>query len=350
MAPLNLGLARELKKLRDLAGLTQAQLAEVFSRESAVSGPTISTWESETNPKIPTPARIEAYARFFATPRSWQGEPALLPADELTDDETAEYRAIGARLSRAGAERSGTFTFDAGPVTVICSEAPPEERGPLADPTDPNFTKLQQYGDLDALMEMFGHLRKCNPDLDVFFRLPAKVRADDLSSHIVLIGGIAWNQTTRRIQRAIGEVPITQITDPAVETGEIFTTGNEQFLPVWDEPVEPVEPVEPDGRTPRPALAEDVGFLARLPNPFNSKRTLTICNGIHSRGVYGAARVLTDRRVCDANEQYLADRFPDGRFALLFRVPVVGEETMTPDLQNPGARLHEWPSRKGGPR
>ena len=44
-------------------------------------------------------------------------------------------------------------------------------------------------------------------------------------------------------------------------------------------------------------LLEDVAMLARLPNPFNALRTLTYCNGIHSRGVLGAVRCpkLLDR-------------------------------------------------------
>jgi hypothetical protein len=91
---------------------------------------------------------------------------------------------------------------------------------------------------------------------------------------------------------------------------------------------------------------QDVGFLARLPNPFNISRTLTICNGIHSSGVLGAVRCLTDKRVREANERYLAERFPDGRFALLLKVPIVAKKVLSPDLQNPEARLYEWPPKE----
>ena len=82
-------------------------------------------------------------------------------------------------------------------------------------------------------------------------------------------------------------------------------------------------------------LIADVGYIARLRNPFKVSRTLTICNGIHSRGVFGAVRCLTDASVREENEKYLADRFPDGEFAMLLRVPVVTNETLSPDLQNP---------------
>ena len=74
---------------------------------------------------------------------------------------------------------------------------------------------------------------------------------------------------------------------------------------------------------------------ARLRNPFRLNRTLTICNGIHSRGVYGAVRGLTDKEVREENERYLADRFGGGDFALLFQVPIVNNETASPDLSDP---------------
>ena len=77
-------------------------------------------------------------------------------------------------------------------------------------------------------------------------------------------------------------------------------------------------------------------------NPFQFDRTLTICNGIHSRGVLGAVRCFTDPTVREHNEKYLADRFPEGEFAMLLRVRVVGNETMSPDLRDPTARLYEW--------
>ena len=62
----------------------------------------------------------------------------------------------------------------------------------------------------------------------------------------------------------------------------------------------------------------------------------------------GAVRCLTDARVRDANERYLAERFPGGRFALLVRVPVVTNETLSPDLQNRSTRLFEWAPPKDG--
>src|SRR5438309_105427 len=65
-------------------------------------------------------------------------------------------------------------------------------------------------------------------------------------------------------------LPVRQIEDPAVQTGEIFVLEREgvmeRFLPQWGD----------DGN-----LVEDVGLIVRTPNPLNTNRSLTICNGIH---------------------------------------------------------------------
>lgn len=343
-------LARTLRELRESAWpdveLTQAQLANALSAESRVASATLSSWESLTNPKTPTSSRLSAYARFFATRRSLDKEPHLIPEKDLTPDELERYHELEAELlGLLHTERTtnprNTFSFDEGPVTIICPEVPEAERSILAEESNPNFNRFQQFGDLDALLEIWGHVRVANPTLTVNLRLASEVKADDLSGHVILLGGIAWNRVTRRIQSAISSMPITQVEVPDLDTGEIFTVkdadGERSFFPEWDDP-----------KAEDRELIEDVAHIARLTNPFQSSRTLTICNGIHSRGVLGAVRCLTDASVRDANERYLADRFPAGRFALLVRVPVVTNETLSPDLQNPSHRLFEWAAPKDG--
>jgi hypothetical protein len=343
-------LARALRELRESMGpdheLTQAQLAKALSSEGSVASATLSSWESTTNPKTPSAARISTYARFFCTPRSMEGQPHLIPEDELTAAELRRCQELESQLLDLSnpEERKAprTFQFEAGPVIVICPTAPTDVQGPLADRQDPNFTKMRQYGDLDALIELYGHLRAENPTLGVFHRLTSDVVSDDFSSHVVLLGGIGWNKVTRRFQQATSQVPITQVPVDDLKGGDIFRIetpdGEEVFYPQYED--------LGDGKE----LIEDVGFIARLRNPFKINRTLTICNGIYTRGVFGAVRSLTDASVREENEKYLADRFPDGEFALLLRVPVVTDETVSPDLQNPASRLYEWSPSKGAKR
>jgi hypothetical protein len=343
-------LPRALRYLRESTWparpLTQAQLAKALStKDDPVRPGTLSFWESTTNPKTPPVARIRAYARFFSTERSVENEPHLIPEDQLKPEELTRFRELESdlmELYRSGVRKPRrSFQFNKGPVIVICPEAPANVRGPLADVTDPNFTKLRQYGDLDALIELYGHLRAENPTLDVFHRLGSEIVRDDLSGHVILLGGIGWNEITRRFQHAISQVPITQRDVPDLKDGDIFHVETSErvqdFYPEYE--------ALGEGRE----LTGDVGYIVRLRNPFRVSHTLTICNGIFSHGVFGAVRCLTDKSVRDENEKYLADRFPAGEFAMLVRVPVVTNETLSPDLQNPEARLYEWaPNQEGG--
>jgi hypothetical protein len=329
--------------------LTQDALAKALGGVAAV---TVSSWESQTAPKLPPRDRMTDYARFFATRRSVEAaEPKILPLESLTEDEKAAYRELEAELlglrDAAGSKPSrGTAAtvrkswrfVDTGPVTLVCAQLPKVETASLADPRDPNYTELLSFADLDALIELWGHIRSENPEMDVFYKAAPNVLSDDLSGHVILLGGIAWNDVTKRLS-AMTHLPVRQIEDNSVETGEIFVAdvdGEERrFLPEW-------------GDADHTNLVEDVGFLARVPNPLNSGRTLTICNGIHSRGVFGAVRSLTHARLRDGNEQYISANFGSSdSFVILMRVPVIERETMTPDFNNPDGILYQWPQGAG---
>jgi transcriptional regulator with XRE-family HTH domain len=352
--PAEAQLALRLRQLREDIHLTQAQMAALFSTEYKVGAASISSWENMRTPASPPQSRLEPYARLVAASRR-PGSPDQLPARaSLTEDEEQEYQQLLTGLERlweaargsqeqeaaAAATYRSWFFDDDGPVAIICPEAPPEARGPLVDVKNPNYTHLHAYADLDALTELFGHIRAENDALfEVTFKLAREVRADDLSGHLILLGGVAWNDLTRHLLRSLTRLPVRQIESASLSTGEIFAVGRDKdeqrFEPEWA----PDDPKE---------LVEDVGLLARVPNPYNSSRTLTLCNGIHSRGVLGAVRALTDVRVRDANESYLAERFGSDEYAILMRVPVFQGEALSPDLRNPESRLYEWPPKVAG--
>ena len=332
--------------------LTQGGLGEALGKaageDQGLSAATVASWESKTAPKLPPRERLLAYAQFFATRRSVDSAPRLLPVDSFTAEEQSAYDSLRDDLlrlhtaARGGpeqlvAQRSWHFS-DTGPVTLVCAQLPDEEAGPLADPANPNHTELHSYADADAILELWGHIRMENPPMEVAYKFGARVAADDLSGHVVIIGGIAWNDVTQRILD-LAQLPIKQQVDPAIETGEIFVTeidGKEhRYLPKWSE------------ATPA-KLTEDVGLLVRMPNPLNSNRTLTMCNGIHSRGVLGAARSLTDKRLRESNERYIAKNFTDNqKFCILMRIQVIEGVAMTPDFSIAGTVLYQWPAASG---
>jgi hypothetical protein len=310
-----------------------------------VASPTVSSWESLKTPKIPPPHRLQAYARFFATPRSVEGTPKLLPFEELTPEEKSKYKSLEGELLQLRNAASGDtpeeeLTFsrswlfqDAGPVTLVCAELPEDERGTFADPANPNYTELHGYADVDALVELHGHIRAENPLATVHFKTPAAVEPDELTGHLILLGGVVWNEITGRLSR-MAKLPVRQVFDEDLDSGEIFVAEvngeSKQFLPHFAD-------------EDKQMLIEDVGLLARVPNPLNASRTLTICNGIHSRGVYGAVRALSDAQLRDGNERYISMNFKEvGSFAILMSVNIIKNKAMTPDFNSPGVVLYQW--------
>ncbi len=353
-SPALLQLAVRLRQLRleqwPETRLTQGELGKGLGADQPLSVATIASWENKSAPKLPQRERILAYAQFFATPRSVAEEPQLVPVDSFTDEERATYGALrdellalhdaarGTPPELIVAGRSWHFT-DAGPLTLVCAQLPKDKAVSLADPGNPNYTELLSLADLDAMVELHGHVRAENPAMDVYFKSAAKVVADDLSGHVVIIGGIGWNEVTRRILDLI-QLPVTQQDEPSLESGEIFVAeidGKERrYLPSWSE-------------TDRQKLVEDIGLLVRMPNPLNSNRTLTMCNGIHSRGVLGVVRSLTDKRLRESNERYIARNFSDSQqFGILMRIQVIEGHTMTPDFNTTGTVLYQWSTNVSG--
>jgi len=355
-------LAGRLRELREFewadVNLTQVKLANALGKERRVAPATLSSWENANNPKPPPVARLNAYARFFATRRSVEGEPRLLTLSQLNEEERERFdeleeellelhAALGSGDDRPLIEKARRLLLDfydpepiPGPIVILCPEAPVASRGPLADENDINYTRLHRFADADALLEAFGHIRALNPERQVLHRLPSDVRKSDLQGHLIILGGIGWNPTLRRVQsELIKRLPIEQVEDSRLPTGEVFRvrkgdSGDEKvYFPRTDEFDD--------------QLTEDIGLIARLPNPYNSRRTLTICNGVHSTGVLGAVLALTDDYVRLGNETYLADRFPKGEFAMLVWVPVLSGTALAPDLMNPDARIFEWSPTAG---
>ncbi|MFI9382423.1 XRE family transcriptional regulator [Kutzneria sp. NPDC052558] len=330
--------------------VTQSQLAGAFSAERSTSVPLISSWESSTNPKTPPVARLEAYARFFATERSMgNGHPQLLRTEELTGAELTRYEDLLAELSRLRALAVGQpgatphpsgasdslWHFGANQdVLIVCAPLPDKyasRLGSFTDIRDADYIDLYTYADPDALIELFGHLRMMNPQSWVTFTTSDKLTEDDYTKHLILLGGVDWNTLTQDVLRHVTP-PVRQITrvDTDDPGGFEVTDGpdRQSFRPVLR------------GNT----LVEDVAHFYRLPNPYNDERTLTICNGMFGRGTYGVVRALTDARFRDRNDEYVRANFDEeGVFSLVTRVRVIRGHTLTPDWTKPEMRLHQRP-------
>lgn len=357
-------MAQRLRTLRETSWpgrkVNQSQLADALS----VSVPLVSSWESPNNPKVPPKSRIEDIATFFASPKSFDGHAGhLLRPDEMTAQERAEKQKLLEELTRLRNEAlatadasgpwvavpgsaqgiaqslsSGPYRFEPGlDITIVCAELPPDmlERMPYAHPSSPDFIALYRYSELDSLFELYGHLRAANPTSQVNLRLAHELQPDDYTSHLISLGGVDWNLATRSVLDRL-DLPVRQVNDWNKPGGAYFEVEDADGSKAEHRPL--LE--EPGGQK---VLREDVALFARAVNPFNRKRTVTICNGMYGSGSLGAVRALTDARFRDRNAEYVRDRFGDSdAYCILTRVEVVAGATLTPDWNSPEKRLFEW--------
>jgi hypothetical protein len=366
----NRALAQRLRALREQRWpgkkVNQAQLAEALGGPGnrSVSVPLISSWESRSNPKAPPVARLQDIATFFASPRSFDGEAGrLLSPGEMTAQEQAAREELLQELTRLRGEAlnasarsrfradvpvtppslgAGPYRFtDGEPITIVRARLPYEmvQRMPYTDPLDPDYVESYGYADPDALLELYGHTRAANPTSRVRFRVPDQLESDDYSGHLVLLGGVDWNEATSSVTDRL-RLPVRQVSDWDEQEGVYFEVTDEDGRKVLHRP----RLEESGGRT---ILREDVALFARAVSPFNHKRFITICNGMYGRGTYGAVRALTDERLRDGNGEYIKDRFASSEaFCILIRVTVENGVTLSPDWTLPETRLFEW----SGPR
>lgn len=335
-------LAGRLRELRDSAGLTQTKLGQALGDAGApISPAAISMWENAASGRLPPRSRLEAYARLFCTSRSFKGNAHMLAVDELTPEEgdrleDLERELIGLRNSLASrneapssGEAQSMWHFpDGSRITLVCYRLPPDRRPPSAEPGALNYVKFAGLADLDTLIDIYGAVRAYNPTSQVTIMTAEDLGQRDVATHLVLIGGLTWKIVSPQLSR-IFPVPIDP-GDPG-DRGAIVVRGRSgeerEFRHTLDEG----------------ELVEDVGFFARGENPVAPQRTLTICGGITTRGVRGAARCFIDWDMKERNERYLTPRFPDGStYCIVMRVPVFNQDPLTPDLSKGEIRLFEW--------
>ncbi|MEV0198455.1 hypothetical protein [Nonomuraea sp. NPDC050691] len=270
---------------------------------------------------------------------------------ELTEDELRHRSALLRELLdlRSAALTRGSppsvrpyrnlWAFDDGrPITIVSAQVPADmlRRMPYSDPKDPDYVELYNYADLDALVELYGHIRACNPDTETRLRRTSTLTSDDYRGHLILLGGIDWNEETRKLL-SDPSLPVEQVahweTAPQGTYFEIDEGGRKVRH-------HPQLSTEEDGTQ---VLQQDIGHFYRGPNPYFRRSTITLCNGMYARGTLGVVRALTDPEVRDDNTAYVNDRFgSSATYSILSRVVIIDGKILSPDWQMPENRLHEW--------
>ncbi|WP_181781807.1 helix-turn-helix domain-containing protein [Pseudonocardia pini] len=330
-------LGQRLRELRETGfegeSVRQAALMSAFGLKSTSA---ISGWEKGTG-TFPR-GRLRDYARFFATPRSVEDGGRLVDEKDLTDTERSTMTALLEELTAlldgrtAVAVSDDPWTFgDHAPIRIVVGSVP---GSPYADKANHNYMQLAGLGDVDSLWEIHGHLSRTNPEADIRFVVAEDLGSDDLQCHLVVLGNLAQTQGPGRLLPA-GTFPLTQVsvTGPSGDEldGEVFETEEgTRYLPEFTEPE--------DWRS---ELTEDVGMLARTQNPHFRERTLSVCSGVFTRGVYGAVRALTHKGLRETNAATLRKQVGDASTWLaLFRVTITGGRVTTPDLSH--STLFTW--------
>jgi transcriptional regulator with XRE-family HTH domain len=336
-------LAERLRELREreFRKLTQTELGQALGDEKGSLGPsTISNWENPSSGRLPREPQLEGYARLFCTPRSFAEDGIrMLTTSELTAGERARFEelkqellglretaVVGGLHSSVTAESVWHFP-DGAPITLACADLPPERRPESGDPENLNYVKAFSYADLDTLIDIYGAVKAYNPQSDVAIKSTEELKTEGIQSHLVLIGGLAWQR-----------VPWLESMFPTLIEDKDFAELGAVAIH------------RPDGQETEfkytlieDTLVEDVGFFVRGKNPTAPDRTLTICGGITTRGVRGAALCFINRELRERNEQYLSPRFPDGStYCIGFRVPVANNDPLPSDLSKAENRLFEW--------
>ncbi|RSM51550.1 hypothetical protein DMB66_41640, partial [Actinoplanes sp. ATCC 53533] len=193
-------LGERLRGLR-LAGIAgQPVLQSSVAQALQKSVPLISSWEK--GKAMPSEEWLHAYARFFATPRSFvDGRPRLLPLEDLRGDELDRCERLFQELlelrsvpkapddSMVRSPWEGMWHFaDRSPITVVCAGLPVELRPSqaLSTPESPDYVALDAYADLDALLELHSHVYAANPGVSVHHTLSDGLTSEDVTNHLVL--------------------------------------------------------------------------------------------------------------------------------------------------------------------
>jgi transcriptional regulator with XRE-family HTH domain len=393
------GLNGRLRELRQAWSVTQRQLSDALG----LSGALVSSWENGT--AVPPEERLNGYARFFATRRSLQTRPPkLIPAEDLTGEEERVRSELIDELVRLREEAldgpvarprdtgalGGRFWYfpDGQPIIILCSPLSQRQLGftveaaeegalaPIAqyatNPSHPNAIRNLGNGDIDALLELVGHIRAENPTADVRWLTYDRITsADQLTGHLVVLGGGDSEQTPLptgdtsmvALLKEQLDFPIFPRWDTpeGAEPSEVHSEFGGEFVVTVDATGKPTDDPEKiaaeevyrprflrdeatDDR-PRlmargaPQLFNDVAYIVRTRNPFNPSAKLTMFSGIFSRGTYGAVRAFTDATFRARNEQWIANALDPEDFWILCRVTIVVDNTITPDLSRAANRL-----------
>lgn len=188
-----------------------------------------------------------------------------------------------------------------------------------AYPTNPNYIYMHNFGDNDTIVETNAFLKMLYPKAKLF-RHPSDNFAPNLyEENLLVIGGPGELETEGNIVcRRMMEKYESQIKYPDGKDAMVYL--DREFEPVFNS----------EGY-----LTKDYGYFARLPNPFNKDKSVVLISGIHTFGVLGSAKILSDHPNSRTNIEHLIQKLlptSDLAFEIFFEVQVIAGEVLCPEI------------------
>jgi len=209
-------------------------------------------------------------------------------------------------------------------VYIVCPELEEPEKRQYPEPQE--FLYLGKYGDIDSLIVVYSSLNKIYPQLSIKFCTSEEFKSipgNPYASNLILIGGPDYNKVTESFMKY---TPFEFSQNENDETILIYNQRNQVFEPKFKLKKEIEEVV-------------DYGFFLKIPNPYNPDKKLIMINGIHTYGVYGAAKCFSlydeheiniAKDNCKTVIETLGD---DPHFAVIVKVECINKKIGIPQIR-----------------
>lgn len=166
-------------------------------------------------------------------------------------------------------------------VYIVCPEL--EEPDKRQNPELNEFLYLGKYGDIDSFLVLFSSISKLYPHINLKFCTGKEFNSlpgNPHSENLILIGGPDYNEITRYYIEKKKIIPYEFVEVGEEEIGIKHLDADEIFSASF----------ENDGNL---RCVKDYGFFIKKKNPANPNKRIFMVNGIHTYGVYGAAKCFS---------------------------------------------------------
>lgn len=196
-------------------------------------------------------------------------------------------------------------------VDIVCSELPPEQRSPVAEPSDPHYMRYGQFADLDALFYVRVRLARLFPQASIHDFAPSEYY-DAGADTVIVIGSPIWNSKYQQFQP---HLPVRFETGPHPDPHLVISVLDDHVLS--------------PRRSAQGQLLADLTVITRLTL---AGTTVFLLAGCLSLGTSGAAKCFLRTSPGASNARYVTDLVGDRDFALITETHRIGGITDTSDF------------------